>query len=40
MHEKFKEHFFKIREAAAITWQTSKYETTDPDKFEFKCKQD
>ncbi|GAA1671844.1 hypothetical protein GCM10009745_13180 [Kribbella yunnanensis] len=38
VHEKFKEHFFTIREAAAITWQTSKYETTDPDKFDFECK--
>ncbi|WP_327634564.1 phospholipase D-like domain-containing protein [Kribbella sp. NBC_00482] len=38
VHDKFKEHFFKIRAAAAITWQTSKYETTNPDDFEFKCK--
>jgi phosphatidylserine/phosphatidylglycerophosphate/cardiolipin synthase-like enzyme len=38
VHDKFKEHFFKVRAAAAVTWQTSKYETTDPDKFEFNCK--
>ncbi|WP_165547270.1 phospholipase D-like domain-containing protein [Kribbella sindirgiensis] len=37
VHDKFKEHFFKIRAAAAITWQTSKYETTDPDDLEFNC---
>ncbi|GAA1716581.1 hypothetical protein GCM10009745_76370 [Kribbella yunnanensis] len=38
VHEKFKEHFFKVRAAAAVTWQTSKYETTDPDDLEFNCK--
>ncbi|NIK59821.1 phospholipase D-like domain-containing protein [Kribbella shirazensis] len=37
VHEKFKDHFFKIRAAAAVTWQTSKYETTDPDDFKFNC---
>ncbi|WP_350276383.1 phospholipase D-like domain-containing protein [Kribbella sp. HUAS MG21] len=37
VHEKFKDHFFKIRAAAAITWQTSKYETYDPDDLEFNC---
>lgn len=36
VHEEFKEHFFTIRDAAAITWQTS---TTDPDDFDFKCKE-
>jgi phosphatidylserine/phosphatidylglycerophosphate/cardiolipin synthase-like enzyme len=39
VHEEFKKHFFKIRDAAAITWQTSKYETYDPDDLEFKCPQ-
>ncbi|GAB3921611.1 hypothetical protein GCM10029976_008900 [Kribbella albertanoniae] len=37
VHEEFKKHFFKIRDEAAITWQTSKYETTDPAEFDFEC---
>lgn len=37
VHEEFRKHFFKIRAAAAITWQTSKYETTDPDDLKFEC---
>lgn len=37
VHEAFKKHFFKVREAAAITWQTSKYSTTNPDDLEFNC---
>ncbi|MET9273612.1 phospholipase D-like domain-containing protein [Kribbella sp. NPDC003557] len=37
VHEKFKQHFFTIRAAAAVTWQTSKYETTDPDNLKFNC---
>ncbi|RZT17430.1 phosphatidylserine/phosphatidylglycerophosphate/cardiolipin synthase-like enzyme [Kribbella sp. VKM Ac-2569] len=37
VHEKFKDHFFKIRAAAAVTWQTSKFDTYDPDDLKFNC---
>lgn len=37
VHDAFVDNFFEVRAAAAITWQTSKYETTDPYDLEFNC---
>jgi phosphatidylserine/phosphatidylglycerophosphate/cardiolipin synthase-like enzyme len=36
IHDQFKEHFFDVRDAAAITWQTSKYDV-DLSKHKFNC---